>query len=72
MGESFVERLKAEREELFERRQKLEAFLEKKKLSISGIIDVLPEQFALLNMQNEVMRMYLSILDRRLELLGVD
>ena len=61
----FIDRLKQEREELKFKTYKLGAFLASER---KNQID--PNQKVLLFMQYEVMKIYLQILDRRLELLG--
>ena len=63
---SWLERVRAERRELSTRLTKLEAFLDTLKSGAVKIEDQ-PQQYALLMMQREVMRQYLIILDRRIE-----
>lgn len=63
----WLERVRAERRELCQRLNKLEDFLDRLK-SGAVKIDDQPRQYALLMMQREVMRQYLLILDRRIEL----
>ena len=64
---NWLERVRAERRELSTRLTKLEDFLTALKNGAVRIDDQ-PRQCALLMMQREVMRQYLVILDRRIEL----
>lgn len=63
----WLERVRAERRELCQRLNKLEDFIDRLKSGVVKIDDQ-PRQGALLMMQREVMRQYLVILDRRIEL----
>ena len=63
----WLERVRAERRELCQRLNKLEDFLDRLKSGVVKIDDQ-PLHYALLMMQREVMRQYLVILDRRIEL----
>ena len=63
----WLERLKDERWELCRKLNNLEAFLDRLKSGEAKIEDQ-PQHYTLLLMQREVMRQYVLILDRRLEL----